>query len=102
MLDHSNYFPTAGEDWESSGSSWSEQLQPAINFALSNESKLDRNIQKALENRAFAEPPPWGDIIGKTRSREGPHGIILLKGRILAKWGDTYRPDITFSVAKSF
>ena len=102
MLDHSNYFPTAGDGWEVSGSSWSEQLQPAINFALDNESKLDRNIQKALENRAFAEPPPWGDIIGKTRPREGPHGIILLKGRILTKWGDTYRPDITFSVAKSF
>ncbi|GIR54718.1 MAG: hypothetical protein CM15mP62_21890 [Rhodospirillaceae bacterium] len=73
-----------------------------VNFALENEAKLDRNIQKALENRAFAEPPPWGDIIGITRPRAGPHGIILLNGKILTKWGDIYRPDITFSVAKSF
>ena len=102
MVDHSNYFPTTDQEWSSERAFWREQLQPAVNFALANEAKLDRNIQKALENRAFAEPPPWGDIIGKTRPREGPHGIILLNGKILTKWGDISRPDITFSVAKSF
>ena len=102
MFDHSNYFPTTDQAWASERAFWREQLQPAVNFALENEAKLDRNIQKALENRAFAEPPPWGDIIGITRPRAGPHGIILLNGKILTKWGDIYRPDITFSVAKSF
>ncbi len=102
MFDHANYFPTTDQAWASERAFWREQLQPAVNFALENEAKLDRNIQKALENRAFAEPPPWGDIIGITRPRAGPHGIILLNGKILTKWGDIYRPDITFSVAKSF
>mgnify|MGYP001276141724 CR=1 FL=1 len=96
------YFPDEDSNWASSSSSRYMDFQRAVDFALKNESTLDRNIQKALENRAFAEPPPWGDIIGKTRPREDPHGLILLDGRIAAKWGDISRPDITFSVAKSF
>ena len=69
MFDHSNYFPTTDQEWASDRDFWQEQLQPAVNFALENEAKLDRNIQKALENRAFAEPPP----------RPAPIGIFLSK-----------------------
>ena len=96
------YFPEVGNKWDHVTPPLAIDFQPAINHALGNESVLGRDIQKALENRAFAEPPPWGDIIGKTRPRENPHGLILLSGKIAAKWGDTKRPDITFSVAKSF
>ena len=96
------YFPDNDADWEPIEAKRPKELEKAINFAIENESILDRDIQKALENRAFAEPPPWGDIIGKTRPREGPQGMILLNGRLLTKWGNPSRPDITFSVAKSF
>jgi CubicO group peptidase (beta-lactamase class C family) len=96
------YFPDIESHWEPISRSSSVNFELAIHHALTNESLMDRDIKKALENRAFAEPPPWGDIIGKTRPRENPHGIILLNGKIAAKWGDTTRADITFSVAKSF
>ena len=101
-LSNQKYFPPPEGNWDRFDALPTKDFQSAIDHALKNESLLDRNIQKALENRAFAEPPPWGDIIGKTRSREDPHGLIILKGKVVAKWGDTQRPDITFSVAKSF
>ena len=96
------YFPDIESHWEPISRSSSVNFELAIDHALTNESLMDRDIKKALENRAFAEPPPSGDIIGKTQPRENPHGIILLNGKLAAKWGDTKRPDITFSVAKSF
>lgn len=35
-------------------------------------------------------------------SRGGPAGLIVRDGYIVAEWGDTERPDLTFSVTKSF
>jgi hypothetical protein len=52
-------------------------------------------------NRMF-EPPPWNELLGHVRPRGGPAGLVVRGGRIVAEWGDTHRPDVTFSVAKSF
>lgn len=100
------YWPGAGDAWEridpASAGFDAEKLIQATNFAVDNESVMDRDVQKALEDRLFNEPPPWGDIIGPTRPRGAPHGLVLRGGRIAAEWGDTDRPDITFSIAKSY
>ncbi|MBK5926998.1 serine hydrolase domain-containing protein [Rhodobaculum claviforme] len=48
------------------------------------------------------EKPPHNTVIGPVRPRGGPAGMILRGGRIVAQWGDITRPDMTFSVAKSF
>ena len=100
------YFPGPGADWETISAADAgfdaDRLRGAVDYALANESTMDRDVRRALENKAFAEPPPWGDIIGPTRPREDPHGLILRGGRIVAEWGDTVRADITFSIAKSF
>jgi hypothetical protein len=88
--------PTTDAGFDANG------LRAAVDYAIANDSSMDRNVLKALtEKRAFAEPPPWGDIIGPTRPREDPHGLILRGGRIAAQWGPVERCDITFSVAKS-
>src|SRR5262249_45608195 len=42
------------------------------------------------------------EIVGPVVPRGGPAGVILKGGRIIAEWGDTARPDMTFSVAKSY
>jgi CubicO group peptidase (beta-lactamase class C family) len=100
------YFPGTGSDWaniEPAAAGFDAgRLRDAVDFAIANESSMDRDVQKALENRLFDEPPPWGDIIGPTRPRGDPHGMILRGGRIVTEWGDTSRADITFSVAKSY
>ena len=36
------------------------------------------------------------------RERGGPAGLVLRNGRIVAEWGDTTRPDMSFSIAKSY
>ena len=99
------YFPGPGRDWQTVGPAEAgmdpDGVEAAVAFAVENESTLDRDIQRALENRAFGEPPPLGDIIGPTRPRSDPHGLIVRHGRIVAEWGRTDRADITFSVAKS-
>lgn len=50
----------------------------------------------------FFEPPPDNAILGPTAPRGAPNGLILRHGRPVARWGDTRRIDMTFSVAKSY
>ncbi len=103
---NNNYFPDSDDNWKSASATEANfdpiLIEDAVNFALNHETKIERNIQQALENKAFGEPAPWGDIIGITRPRSGPNGLITRRGLIVAEWGDTNHPDITFSVAKSF
>ena len=46
--------------------------------------------------------PPFNSILGPIEPRGRANGIILKEGRIAASWGDITRPDMTFSVAKSY
>ncbi|MBT8222908.1 MAG: serine hydrolase, partial [Eudoraea sp.] len=41
-------------------------------------------------------------MLGPTKKRGGPAGLILKNGYLVAKWGDIRRVDMTFSVTKSF
>ena len=80
----------------------STKIKDVISFAKVNESKMDRDIGKALEGGHFYEPLPEGEIIGPTEPREDPSGLIVHKGKILTQWGPTDSADMTFSVAKSY
>ncbi|MBL8567265.1 MAG: serine hydrolase [Hyphomicrobiaceae bacterium] len=77
------------------------KLDEAIAFHKANETAWPRDVLKHLEIGHF-EPPPWNEIIGPTRERTGPNGVVLRGGRIVAEWGDTARADMTFSVTKSY
>src|SRR3546814_1953451 len=48
------------------------------------------------------EPLPWGEVLGPTKPRGKPNGVILRGGRIVAEWGDTGRVDMKFSIAKIY
>jgi CubicO group peptidase (beta-lactamase class C family) len=48
------------------------------------------------------EPPAPDSVLGPVRPRGGPNGLIVRRGYRVAEWGDTRRPDMTFSVAKSY
>jgi CubicO group peptidase (beta-lactamase class C family) len=100
------YYPDSVFDWEHLDPLGHlldrAKLEEVISFAKANESKMDRDIGRALEGGHFSEPLPEGEIIGPTEPREDPSGIIIYKGKILSMWGPVSRPDMTFSVTKSY
>ncbi len=77
------------------------KLDEAVVFHNANETAWPRDVLQHLQSGHF-EPPPWNEIIGPTRERTGPNGVVLRGGRIVAEWGDTARADMTFSVTKSY
>ena len=100
------YFPPAGDEaWErvapADAGLTADGVATAVAHAEAHESPWVYNLTEHLEAGHF-EPPPWNEIIGPTRGRGGPSGVILSGGRIVAEWGTPWRPDMTFSVAKSF
>ena len=77
-------------------------VQDAVSFAISHESKMLRDIGRALKEGHFNEPPPINEIIGPVKDRAEPSGVVVRSGRIAAEWGDIERVDMTFSATKSF
>lgn len=79
------------------------RLAAAVAFALEAETKWPRELDRGLNSDALSqEPPPWNEVLGKTKARGGPSGLIRQHGQSLATWGDPTRVDMTFSVTKSF
>lgn len=72
-----------------------------MDWALAHETPWPRDILAHLEGGYF-EGPPDNAVIGPAPPRGGPAGIVFRKGVRAAEWGDTQRPDMTFSVAKSY
>ena len=77
-----------------------KKILAAIDFAINNENKVDRNLTNAII-KAFGHEPGF-EIKGPTKSRKDPNGIILKDGYIIGKWGNIDRVDMTFSVTKSY
>ncbi|GAA0858400.1 serine hydrolase [Aliiglaciecola litoralis] len=48
------------------------------------------------------EREPFHQILGPTKKRGGPAGMIIKDGFIAAQWGDLERVDMAFSVTKSY
>ncbi|MBZ5856606.1 serine hydrolase domain-containing protein [Flavihumibacter profundi] len=75
-------------------------LDSAVKFALNHETKTDYDLRIA-NLKAYANEPNY-TIVGPTKPRGKPAGLILRHGYIIAQWGDINRVDMTFSVTKSF
>jgi CubicO group peptidase (beta-lactamase class C family) len=54
------------------------------------------------KNISLLAHEPYHEIVGPTKKRGGPAGLILKNGYKIASWGDTKRVDMTFSVTKSY
>jgi CubicO group peptidase (beta-lactamase class C family) len=98
------YFPPPGVDWaERSPESVGLDVaivDSAVRFALDHEYTGSKDLRLAIL-KGF-EREPFHKILGPTKKRGGPAGIILKNGYIVAKWGDIDRVDMTFSVTKSY
>lgn len=98
------YFPEQNEVWkERSAADFKidiKSLDHAVAFAKSNEYSGSKDLRIAIL-KGF-EKEPYHEILGPTKKRGGPAGMILKNGYVIARWGDTKRVDMTFSVTKSF
>lgn len=75
-------------------------LQQAMDFAQANEYSGERDLRIAIL-KGFAKEP-FHQILGPTKKRGGPAGMIIKNGYLVAQWGDINRVDMTFSVTKSY
>ena len=98
------YFPERNAEWAEKPSKdfkiKTDILMEAVDFAKNNEYSGSRDLRIAIL-KGF-EREPFHEILGPTKKRGGPAGMILKNGYLIAKWGDTKRVDMTFSVTKSF
>jgi len=96
------YYPGRTGEWESRRADEvgmnADALKRVVDFALANEFKGPRDLKVAILN-SFE---PGNTIVGPTKDRGGPAGMIIKNGYIVAEWGDTKRVDMTFSVSKSY
>nr|WP_299382716.1 serine hydrolase [Allomuricauda sp.] len=98
------YFPKQHEAWKQASSNQfklnENKLNEAVEFAKANEYSGSRDLRQAILKGFQREP--FHEILGPTKKRGGPAGMIIKNGYVLASWGDTKRVDMTFSVTKSF
>jgi hypothetical protein len=96
------YYPGRSGEWETRRPEEvgmnAETLLKAVELAKANEVKIPRDLRLAIKN-SFE---PDNTIVGPTKERGGPAGMIIKNGYIVAEWGDTKRVDMTFSVSKSY
>jgi len=97
------YFPDRNE-WEQRDPEYfginKSALSAAIDSIKSNEYTGPTDLRQAIL-KGF-EREPYHKILGPTKRRGGPAGMILKNGYIIAQWGDVKRVDMTFSVTKSY
>jgi CubicO group peptidase (beta-lactamase class C family) len=102
-LSAQSYFPEPGS-WEKRSPDAmglnADSLQAAVDFALAHEYGGAYDLQIAIL-QGFAREP-YHKILGPTKDRGQPAGLILKDGYIVAEWGDVRRVDMTFSVTKSY
>jgi len=98
------YFPEQNEEWEHTDVSeigWDQDiLNGAVQYALDNEYSGSHDLRQAILKGFQYEP--FHKILGPTKERGGPAGMILHKGYMVTSWGDIDRVDMTFSVTKSY
>lgn len=80
------------------------RLAEAIAFAQAHECPWPRD--PAQDPTAWGvhheDPPPWNRLRGPVHARGPQGGAVWQGGRELAAWGEPERPDLTFSVAKTY
>ncbi len=100
----SYYFPSKNGVWEQRSPKdfkiKNEVLEEAVSFAKANEYSGSKDLRIAILEGFKSEP--FHEILGPTKKRGGPAGMILKNGYLIKGWGDTKRVDMTFSVTKSF
>ena len=93
------YYPPPGDNWQRKQPDEvgmdANLLEQAVAYAKTQESHVPRDFSTQVET--------FGTLLGPLpKERAATNGLILRHGYIVAEWGDTKRPDLTYSIAKSF
>jgi CubicO group peptidase (beta-lactamase class C family) len=75
-------------------------LSDAIAYGIANENPDTKDLAVSIATQFSREP--HNAIIGPTKPRAALNGLVVRRGYIAAEWGETTRPDMTFSVTKTF
>lgn len=78
-----------------------EKLEAAVALAMKNTVVTPNDLHQVLLD-SYTHKEPNYRVLGPTKSRKTPAGIVLKSGKVVAQWGDTKRVDMTFSVVKSY
>jgi CubicO group peptidase (beta-lactamase class C family) len=76
------------------------RLKEAVDFAIANENPATKDL--AVDIATTFSREPHNALIGPAQPRGALNGLVIRNGYIVAEWGDTLRPDMTFSVTKTF
>jgi len=76
-------------------------FQRAIQFAMDHEVPWSREIGDKWGIH-HDDPPPWNRLLGPVHARGPVSGAIRIDGVPIVSWGEPERPDLTFSVAKTY
>ena len=79
----------------------SGKLEQAVQFAIDHETPWRREIADEWGIH-HEDPPPWNQLLGPVHARGPVSGTIVLNGQTLTSWGEPDRPDLTFSIAKTY
>jgi CubicO group peptidase (beta-lactamase class C family) len=82
------------------------KMNDAIDWAVSAECHWPKSMYmpdgQFVMTHDSGETAPDNEVLGPVTPRGGAAGIVFRGGKQLAAWGDVDRPDMTFSVAKSY
>lgn len=98
------YYPPRG-DWASAQPQTlgvnDEKLAAAVAYAIASENPASRD-QAIVQATTFGAREPYDQIIGPMGVRAGANGLVVYKGKVIARWGNLDSVDMTHSIAKTF
>ena len=98
------YFPPAGQWAEATPQSLqvdSTLLQEAVDYAIASENPAPKD-QALVQATTFGAKEPYDQIIGPMSVRAAANGLIVYQGKVIARWGDVDKVDMTHSITKTF
>lgn len=103
-LSAQTYYPPRG-DWaaeppQSLGVD-AGKLAAAVDYAIASENPAAKD-QAIVQATTFGAREPYDQIIGPMGVRAAANGLIVYKGKLIARWGDVDSVDMTHSIAKTF
>jgi len=98
------YYPEPGDRWEARAPDAvgmnPDRVAAVVQFAQEHEIGWLRDLRAQIEKDVVNEPYP--QVLGETKDRGGPAGMVVRRGYIVAQWGDLDRVDMSFSLTKSY
>lgn len=99
-----DYFPERGTTWpEASAEAVGlipDSIDALVQYAEENDYLGSKDLRIAILEGFKREP--FHKILGPTKKRGSPAGMIIKNGKLVASWGDLDRVEMTFSVTKSY